>query len=306
MKKVLTALCCCAMLTQSVVAQETATDNKKEWKKQDTKQGWEEKGAETTAKQKYVGCTKIVGEYIYGTNDEQVGDFNSVTLDKEGNILQAIVGVGGLGGVGETEIAVPWEAFSCECKMEDGKKSCRATLPMTAEQLKEAPALEKEEYAELYDKSWLQKNAKFYGVQSESMAPEMGSMMCVTDIAGLQLSGTKAMNKMAASDANQKTYTSSDKDEEVDLGTIEEVVIDLDEAKVTHVILGDDSGMLSEKHVAIPFSKVNFSKDDNEVCAKINATAKDIEAAPKLTPGEYQELDEESVRMQVDNSFSTR
>ena len=310
MKKVFALLCCCALLTQSAVAQEKSSDNKGQ-KRQDTKQNqyakqdMKKQDGTTAAMQQYVGCSKIVGQYIYGSDGETVGDFNSITLDKDGNVLHAIVGVGGVAGVGETEIAVPWAAFNCECTMQDGEKSCKATLPMTEEQLKKAPALEKSEYAELYDQAWLQTNAKFYGVETAASAPSKGSMMCVTDLSGLQLSGAKAM-ETASSDKNQKTQTSSKANDEVDLGTIEEVVIDLGDQKACYVILGDDSGLLSEKHVAIPFSQVKFAKKDDELCANVAATPKDIEAAPKVTPGEYQELDKDSVRKQVDESFTGR
>ena len=306
MKKLIAALCCCALLGQVVVAQEKSADAKQEMKKQDSKQDWKKQDADTAAKQQYIGCSKIVGEYIYGPGDETVGDFNSITLDKDGNILHAIVGIGGVAGVGETEIAIPWEAFSCECKMKDGEKCCRASLPMTAEQLEKAPALEKEAYAELYDEAWLTTNSKFYGVETAAEVPSKGSMMCVTELSGLQLSGTKPMETAATSDANQETKTSSKADEEVDLGTIEEVVIDMGDLKACYVVVGDDSGVLSEKHVAIPFSKVNFSKKDDELCAKVAATSKALEAAPKVTPGEYEELGQESVRTEIDKSFETR
>ena len=316
MKKLFTALCCCALLTQSVVAQETATKESKQDKQ--AKKEWKQSDGKTAAKQQYIGCSKIVGTYVYGSDGESVGDINSVTLDLKGNVHSAIVGIGGLAGVGETEIAVPWEVFQCECKMEDDKKTCKVMLPMTAEQLEKAPALKKEDYAELYDQNWVDTNSKFYGVKSAIKAPVKGSMMCVTDIAGLQLSGGEAM-KTASNDAPEKTYTKSmpaempaamppgkseDESEEMaDLGTIEEVVIDLNDKKVCYVVVGDDSGLLSENHVAIPFKKVEFSKKDGDLCAKVNATSKDLEAATKVTPGEYQELDKKSVRKQIDAGF---
>ncbi|MDB2685844.1 PRC-barrel domain-containing protein [Mariniblastus sp.] len=321
MKKLFAALCCCALLTNSVVAQETAQDNtdqaKKEWKQKEgmQKEGMQKDGKQTdgkkAAKKQYMGSNKIVGTYIYGTNDESVGDINSLTLDQKGNVHCAIVGIGGVAGVGETEIAVPWEAFKCEYKVEDGKKTCRVTLPMTAKELEKAPVLEKEEYAELYDDNWIATNAKFYGIETAAKAPKEGTMLCVTDIAGLQLSGNKNM-KMAAKGSDQKTYTkdkstaTKKSDEMEDLGTIEEVVIDLDGKKACYVVLGDDSGILSEKHVAVPFEQVKFSKKDGEHCAEVAATAKDVEAAPKLTPGEYQELDKKNVRKKVDAGFKTR
>ena len=315
MKRLFAALCCCALLTQTVVAQETATKEAKQGKH--AKKEMRQNDGKAAAKQEFIGCKKIVGTYVYGTDGESVGDINSVTLDKNGNVHCAIVGIGGVAGVGETEIAVPWEVFQCECKMEDEKKTCKVKLPMTAEQLEKAPALKKEEYAELYDPKWVETNSKFYGIKTAAKVPKKGSMMCVTDIAGLQLSGDKAM-KTASNKSPKKTYTKAKPDaksdmksekeseEMADLGTIEEVVIDLNAKKVCYVVVGDDSGLLSENHVAIPFKTVKFSKKDGDLCAKVAATSKDLEAATKITPGEYQELDKKSVRKQIDAGFKTR
>jgi len=294
MKKIMIALCCCALLTQAVTAQEKTNYANREMT---------ERHADQDAKQTYMGSEKIIGSYVYGTNNESVGDFNSVVLDEEGKICCAIVGVGGVAGVGETEIAVPWEAFNCECIMEDGEKSCRATLPMSVEQLRGAPQLEADEYGDLYDDSWVETNAKFYGVKSPATAPKKDSMICVSDINGSQLTGDKGMETAAKSDADQETRTSNYSEDKVDLGTIEDVVFDLKESKAFYIIVGDDSGLLSEKHVAIPFSQVKFSKKENEYCAEVAATARKLEAAPNVTPGEYKELDLESVRKQIDDAY---
>ena len=306
MKTLFAALCCCALLTQSVVAQETMQ------KKHDqSDHAMKQKDAKTATDKEYMGCKKLVGAYVYGTGDESVGDINSITLDKDGNVHCAIIGLGGVAGVGETEIAVPWEALQCDFKMKDGEQTCRLSLPMNAEQLEKAPVLEKEKYAELYDQNWIETNSKFYGVKTAAKAPKKDEMLCVTEIAGLELSGSDEM-KTAANDSDRKTYTrnmaddKSDKEEAVDLGTIEEVIIDLNDKKVCYVILGDNSGILSEKHVAIPFEQVKFSKKDGEHCAEAAATPKVIEAAPKVTPGEYQELNQKSVRKQIKNSFTVR
>lgn len=313
MKTFMTTLCCVALMAQVSFAQtQTETYNKQEdkLKTNSTETREHVQNNQNTyqsgnAQAKYMGSNKLIGAYIYGPNEETVGDINSIMLDKDGKIGYAIVGIGGVAGVGETEIAVPWQVFNCKCEVKDGEKCCRATLPMTAEQLEKAPALEASEYADLENQSWLERNAKFYGVDASAAAASRGSMLCLTELDGLQLTGNKAM-ETAASDGTQKTYTSSDRDEDADLGTIEEVVIDVQDHKASYVVVGDDSGVVSERHVAIPFSKIQFSKKDGEYCAKIAATASDLKTATEVTPGEYKELDSESVRRQIDNGLTSR
>ncbi|PSC04016.1 photosystem reaction center subunit H [Alsobacter soli] len=55
--------------------------------------------------------SKLVGVDIYGQNDEKVGDVKDILLDQQGNAKAVVIGVGGFLGMGEKNVAVPFNAI---------------------------------------------------------------------------------------------------------------------------------------------------------------------------------------------------
>ena len=53
--------------------------------------------------------SKLVGLNVYNDNNESVGSINDLLIDKNGNIKAAVIGVGGLLGVGEHLVAVSFD-----------------------------------------------------------------------------------------------------------------------------------------------------------------------------------------------------
>jgi sporulation protein YlmC with PRC-barrel domain len=53
--------------------------------------------------------SKLVGLNVYNNNNESVGSINDLLTDKSGNIKAAVIGVGGLLGVGEHLVAVSFD-----------------------------------------------------------------------------------------------------------------------------------------------------------------------------------------------------
>jgi sporulation protein YlmC with PRC-barrel domain len=55
--------------------------------------------------------SKLMGVDIYGPNDEKVGDVSDVLVDHQGNVKGVVIGVGGFLGMGEKDVAVPFNAI---------------------------------------------------------------------------------------------------------------------------------------------------------------------------------------------------
>jgi sporulation protein YlmC with PRC-barrel domain len=51
------------------------------------------------------------GTRVYGSNNESIGDISDLLLDRQGRIVAAIIGVGGFLGIGQKDVAVPFEAL---------------------------------------------------------------------------------------------------------------------------------------------------------------------------------------------------
>jgi hypothetical protein len=51
------------------------------------------------------------GTRVYGSNNESIGDISDLLLDRQGQVVAAIVGVGGFLGIGQKDVAVPFSAL---------------------------------------------------------------------------------------------------------------------------------------------------------------------------------------------------
>jgi hypothetical protein len=53
----------------------------------------------------------VRGTRVYGANNESIGDINDILLDRNGQVVAIIVGVGGFLGIGQKDVAVPFQAL---------------------------------------------------------------------------------------------------------------------------------------------------------------------------------------------------
>lgn len=80
-------------------------------------------------------ASKMVGLKVYNDNNESLGSINDLLTDKIGNIKAVVIGVGGFLGVGEKNVAVPFQALKVAEK--NGKRYL--VLDTTKEALQTAP-----------------------------------------------------------------------------------------------------------------------------------------------------------------------
>ena len=78
--------------------------------------------------------TNFYKQSVYDTKQSKIGTIDDVLLDKQGKVSALIVGVGGFLGMGEKDVAVPFEAVKAEKK--DNK--WYLTLDETKDSLKSA------------------------------------------------------------------------------------------------------------------------------------------------------------------------
>jgi len=78
--------------------------------------------------------TNYYKQSVYDPKQSKIGTIDDVLLDKQGKVSALIIGVGGFLGMGEKDVAVPFEAVKAEKK--DGK--WYLTLDETKDSLKAA------------------------------------------------------------------------------------------------------------------------------------------------------------------------
>ena len=96
-----------------------------------------------------LDCDALLGEPVVDANGESLGVLAHLMLDVgEGRIAYAIVGRGGVLGIGEKLHAIPWSAFSVDAQRN------RLVLGIDGETLDRAPAFDRAQWPGTADPSW--------------------------------------------------------------------------------------------------------------------------------------------------------
>jgi sporulation protein YlmC with PRC-barrel domain len=74
---------------------------------------------------------KFIGKDVYGAAGEDVGEIENLLIGPDGRVRAAIIEFGGFLGIGENEVAVPWDQLKIT--------GDRATVNMTKEQVRAMP-----------------------------------------------------------------------------------------------------------------------------------------------------------------------
>ncbi|MFG1396484.1 PRC-barrel domain-containing protein [Roseixanthobacter pseudopolyaromaticivorans] len=87
-------------------------------------------------KQEQWLATNLIGTKVRGSGDESLGEVNDVLLDRNGAVVGAVIGVGGFLGVGEKDVAVPFNAL----ELVRNNSGDSLVLRKSKDELKAAPA----------------------------------------------------------------------------------------------------------------------------------------------------------------------
>ena len=105
-----------------------------------------------------MGADTLIGNDVYNTRDEDLGDIKEIMLDMQsGKVAYAVLTFGGFLGMGEKLFAVPWEALTLDTA------NHRFTLDIDKERLKDAPGFDKDHWPAMADTTWAAGVHKFYG-----------------------------------------------------------------------------------------------------------------------------------------------
>ena len=105
-----------------------------------------------------MGADTLIGNDVYNTRDEDLGDIKEIMLDMQsGKVAYAVLTFGGFLGMGEKLFAVPWEALTLDTA------NHRFTLDIDKERLKDAPGFDEDHWPSMADPKWASGVHKFYG-----------------------------------------------------------------------------------------------------------------------------------------------
>ena len=105
-----------------------------------------------------MGADTLIGDDVYNHEDEELGDIKEIMLDmRTGQIAYAVLSFGGVLGMGDKLLAVPWQALPLD------PVNKRFLLNVEKNQLKDAPGFDKNNWPDMGSEAWNQQMEAFYG-----------------------------------------------------------------------------------------------------------------------------------------------
>lgn len=105
-----------------------------------------------------MGANTLIGDGVYNSADENLGDIKEIMLDmRTGQVVYAVLSFGGFLGLGEKLFAVPWSALTLDTVNK------RFVLDVDKERLQSAPGFDKDKWPNMADPSWTKEIHSYYG-----------------------------------------------------------------------------------------------------------------------------------------------
>jgi sporulation protein YlmC with PRC-barrel domain len=98
--------------------------------------------AQTTADSGQMSASDLLNKSVRNANNDSIGDINDIRIDSDGKIAAVIVGAGGFLGMGEKNVALPFEELSFQ---HDSDGNLVVMSKVTKESLQAAPEWKKPE-----------------------------------------------------------------------------------------------------------------------------------------------------------------
>lgn len=93
--------------------------------------------------------SNLIGTDVYSTANENIGEVNDLVLDQNGNVSALVIGVGGFLGIGEKNVAIPFQAVDMSMRAKPGVGTTarvgndQLMIKATKAELQSAPAFRK-------------------------------------------------------------------------------------------------------------------------------------------------------------------
>lgn len=223
----------------------------------------------------------LIGTDVVNRTNTTVAHVRDLVLSPAGDVSYVVLGYGGVAGVGETNTVAPFSTL----RISQAGVKWSALLDMTADDLKNAPAIRSDNYRELTDAQWITRVNQFFRRGDESTAGAVARVILATKIRGSQLKNPQ----------NE------------DLGKIEELLLNRMN-RVAFLIVGRGGTLsIGEHYIPVPWSRLglNTNPENAAVTLSVNATPAQMEKAPLVKGGDYATLLDSGFADQVRHYFTT-
>ncbi|WP_321795510.1 MULTISPECIES: PRC-barrel domain-containing protein [unclassified Burkholderia] len=105
-----------------------------------------------------MAASTLEDDRVLTLDGDDIGKITNIMLDiRSGRIAYAVVSSGGLLGIGDKLLAVPWNVLTL-----DAGRRC-FVLPVSTERVRDAPGFEKDRWPTMADPAWAEGLHAYYG-----------------------------------------------------------------------------------------------------------------------------------------------
>ena len=219
-----------------------------------------------------VPCERLIKAEIVGTDKKDIGEVNDLIVErKSGRVIYALAGQGGVLGVGEHVVVVPFSALFWN------DQDRKLTLPMTRDRLGAAPKVTGDDWKTLTDTSRADEIATYFNIKAgmNDSDPGLHSQLAAAEWPLLRVSEVRGKKLMS--------------DDGRELGTVNDLVVDVSTGRIAFgvVTFGGTLGFGGDK-VPIPWPLFDVNKDGGLFAVKLDK--EQVLAAPRLTEKDWAEF----------------
>lgn len=218
-------------------------------------------------------ASNIIGESVYnGTADDaqNIGKVTDLVLDKDGNVVSAVIGVGGFLGLGTKDVTFDYDKMEWAAK--DGDRWLIAAV--TKEALEAQPAFD----STPYKPAPATENAPGVTTTTDSAAEAPAAAVPAIG---------PAEGNLASLIIGESVYNGTG-DEAQDIGKVNDVVLSAD-GKAESLVIGVGGFLgLGQKNVAFDFGKASWAERDGDRWLVVEATKESLEALPDFDRRAYE------------------
>jgi hypothetical protein len=223
----------------------------------------------------------LIGTHVVNRADTKIADLRDLVLSPGGEVLYAVLGRGGVAGVGETYTAAPFDVLTV--RHVDGKWA--VNFEMTTEDIKKAPTIQSENYREFTDPQWIASVDQFFRLRAAGESKTRPE-----ERTGIAQREPKALESVLLASKIRAAKLKNAQNE--DLGKMEDLLLDRMN-RVVFVIVGRGGVLgIGESFIPVPWAKLRLSsnREDTAVTAMSDATKAQLEKAPLVKGNDYATL----------------
>jgi hypothetical protein len=220
----------------------------------------------------------LIGTNVMNRAHAKVATVRDLVMSPSGDVLYAILGRGGLGGVGESDTAAPIDAL--DVRHADGQWT--VSLDKTADEIKNAPPIESSNYRELTEARWIARACQCFRTSGganarsqERIVPAQPEPRAVEWV----LLATKIRAAKLKNTQN------------VDLGKVEDILLGRMN-RAAFLIVGSGGVLgIGEQYIPVPWSRVGLATnaENAAITVSIDSSKAHLERAP-VVKGDYANL----------------